>query len=93
MAKKSRYRDTFKHFNMPLYEFPLITGVRYDKGKECGVTIMGYLDSFGNYFDFTMFTSHFVRETRKKYDSHKMSTMQVPSGSRKDTKSMSSMYQ
>lgn len=87
----SKCRNQFAVFNLPVFEFLVTPEVQVM--QDVGITLVGYIDIFGNYFDMSMFSYEIIHRIRRKYDRYKMSQMQEPSGSGQDTERMSNMYQ
>ena len=91
MIVMSRSQAEFAVFRMPVLEFPITKTIQID--DTYNMTLMGYVDIFGNYFDMSMFSGEIISAARKKRNKYKMSQMQIPSKGGQDTETMSGMYQ
>lgn len=84
-------RKSFAVFELPVFEFEVTQRIKIS--KEQSLTLVGYIDMFGHYFDLSMFTLKIRYVTRSKYDKYKMSKMQKPSGNGNTVEEVSYMFQ
>lgn len=82
---------SFAVFELPVFEFEVTPRIKIN--KEQNLTLVGYIDMFGHYFDLSMFTLKMRYVTREKYDRYKMSKMQKPSGNGNTVEEVSYMFQ
>jgi hypothetical protein len=78
-------------FELPVFEFQITQRIKIN--NKHSISLIGYIDMFGHYFDMSMFTHEIVHTTRDKYEKYKMPQMLKSPGSGRDTEDVSYMFQ